>query len=134
MAEMTKSGTCEGSKMGRIGYRPYWVLNFSILVRAIHQVGAAVVLAAFLLDDIGRPPSLYLAIACLSGGLLFFTEWMRHRQIYRELSGITTLIKLFLLGGVYHALLPGTSTVVFAFILASIGAHAPKLIRHRLLY
>ncbi|MFW2368606.1 MAG: hypothetical protein ACN4GW_19490 [Desulforhopalus sp.] len=134
MTEMTRSGVCEGNKMGRIGYRPYWVLNFSILVRAVHQIGAAVVLAAFLLDDIGRPPSLYLAIACLSGGLLFFTEWMRHRQIYRELTGMTTLIKLLLLGGVYHSLLPGAPTVLLAFILASIGAHAPKLIRHRLLY
>lgn len=134
MAEMIKSEACEGSKMGRIGARPYWILNFSILVRAVHQVGAAVVLTAFLLDDIGRPPTLYLAIACFSGGLLFFTEWMRHRQIYRELSGVTTFIKLLLLGGVYHALLPGTFTVVLAFVLASVGAHAPKMIRHRLLF
>jgi len=120
--------------MGRIGYRPYWVLNFSILIRAVHQVGAAVVLAAFLVDDIGRPPIIYLILAFLSGSLLFLAEWMRHRQICRELSGVTTAIKLLLLGAAYHGFLSPTITVLLAFVLASVGAHAPKLIRHRLLY
>ena len=134
MSELSRSRACEGSKIGRIGNRPYWVLNFSILIRAVHQVGAAVILTAFLLGDIGRPPSLYLNIAFFSGGLLFLAEWMRHRQICRELSGVTTAIKLLLLGAAYHGFLPATAAVLLAFILASVGAHAPKLIRHRLLY
>lgn len=134
MTENSRLSGCEGSRMGRIGNRPYWVLNFSILIRAIHQVGAAVVLTAFLLDTIGRPPSMYLSIAIFSGGLLFLAEWMRHRQICRELSGVTTAIKLLLLGAAYHGLLPATATVLLAFVIASVSAHAPKLIRHRLLY
>lgn len=134
MAEKSRTTACEGSKIGRIGYRPYWVLNFSILVRAVHLVGAAVVLTAFLLDDIGRPPLIYLSLAFYSGILLFLTEWMRHRQICRELSGVTTALKLLLLGAAYHGFLPSTITVLLAFILASVGAHAPKLVRHRLLY
>jgi len=54
---------CENSvKMGRIGYRPYWALNLSILIRAAHQVGAAVFLAAYLLDAMGRRWSMCLSL------------------------------------------------------------------------
>ena len=125
---------CAGMAMGRIGHRPYWVLNLSIVIRAIHQVGAAVVLATFLLGSDDGPPLAYLVLASLSGILLLFTEWMRHRQIMRELSGLVTMVKLLLLGAAYHAFLPQTGTVVLAFLLASVGSHAPKLLRHRLLY
>ena len=104
------------------------------LPRALHQVGAAVILASFLMDDPGPPPSLYLSIAFGSGVALFFAEWMRHRQICRELSGITTLVKLLLLGAAYHGFIPTTIAVLTAFVLASIAAHAPKMIRHRLLF
>ncbi|NOR26227.1 MAG: hypothetical protein GQ542_17940, partial [Desulforhopalus sp.] len=96
---------CEENKMGRIGNRPYWVLNFSILVRAVHQVGAAVFLATFLLDEIVHPPSFYLVIVFGSGVALFLAEWMRHRQICRELSGVCTIVKLLLLGAAYHGYL-----------------------------
>jgi NhaP-type Na+/H+ or K+/H+ antiporter len=134
MEEVKKPESCEGKKLGRIGNRPYWVLNLSILIRALHQVGAAVFLASFLMDDPGPPPSLYLSIAFGSGAALFFAEWMRHRQICRELSGITTLVKLLLLGAAYHGFIPATIAVLIAFVLASIAAHAPKMIRHRLLF
>lgn len=129
-----KIEACEGKRMGRIGNRPYWVLNISILIRALHQVGAAVFLATFLLDDIDRPPSAYLIIVFGSGLALFLAEWMRHRQICRELSGLTTLVKLLLLGAAYHGFLPAPIAVLLAFVLASISSHAPKLIRHRLLF
>ena len=134
MSEFHKSEVCEDKKMGRIGKRPYWILNLSILIRAIHQVGAAVFLAAFLLDEIVRPPSFYLITVFASGAVLFLAEWMRHRQICREVSGVSTLIKLLLLGLAFHGFLPAPAAVLSAFVLASIGAHAPKLIRHRLLY
>ncbi len=134
MAEMHKSGGCEEKKMGRIGYRPYWVLGFSVLIRAVHQVGAALFLASFLLDEVVHLPSLYLVIVFASGAVLFFTEWMRHRQIIRELSGVSTLIKLMLLGAAYHGFLAASATVLLAFVFASISAHAPKQVRHRLLY
>ena len=120
--------------MGRIGNRPYWILSLSILVRAVHQVGAAVFLAAFLLDEIVHPPPVYLGIVFASGVILFLAEWMRHRQICRELTGVCTMLKLLLLGAAYHGFVPGPIAVLTAFLLASVGAHAPKLVRHRLLF
>ena len=134
MRKSTKNG-CGGSvKMGRIVDRPYWVLYLSLLARVVHQVGAAVFLAAYLLDAIPGPPILYVLVALFSGGLLFFTEWLRHRQFHRELSGMTTMAKVLLLGAAYHGLLPMQGTVVLAFVFASVVAHAPKLVRHRLLF
>lgn len=119
--------------MGRIGNRPYWVLGLSIVIRAAHLVSAAVFLSSFLIEG-APPPILYKGLVFASGFLLFFTEWMRHRQLCREISGVSTLVKLVLIGGAYHGLLPATETVLLAFILAALAAHAPKLVRHRLLF
>ncbi len=121
-------------ELGRVGDRPLWVLALSILIRAVHQVGAAVYLASFLLDGLKTPASAYLLLAIISGCLLVVTEGMRHRQIYREVAGMSTLVKLILLGGAYHGFFPETITVLAAFIIASVGAHAPKTVRHRLLF
>jgi uncharacterized membrane protein YhaH (DUF805 family) len=127
--------SCEkGEKMGRIGDRPYWVLNLSILIRALHQIGAAVFLTAYLLDTIPGPPLVYVMIALLSGVLLLITEWWRHRQIFREFAGMISAVKILLLGAAFHGLLPPTTTVLLVFIIASIGAHAPKKVRHKLLF
>jgi len=136
---MVKPGICEteckeNATMGRIGYRPFWVLSISIVIRAVHQVGAAVYLSSFLLDEIAGPPAVYLLIVSLSGVALLITEWMRHRQIYREVSGLSTLIKLILLGAAYHHYMPEVATILTAFMVSSIGAHVPKSIRHRLLF
>jgi hypothetical protein len=130
-----KTENCSGNsdKMGRIGDRPYWVLNSSILIRAVHQVGVAVFLAAYLLDAIPAPPLIYVLIAFLSGALLLGSEWWRHRQIFRELAGMISIVKLLLLGAAYHGFLPLPATVLLAFVIASLGAHAPKKVRHRLL-
>ncbi|MBE9534375.1 MAG: hypothetical protein IMF03_05180 [Proteobacteria bacterium] len=133
MLEKPGNGSEDSVKMGRIGYRPYWVLNISLLIRAVHQVGAAVFLAAYLLDAIPGPPMLYVVVAILSGGLLFASEWMRHRQIFREVSGAITMVKLLLLGAAYHGFLPLQGTVLLVFLIASVGSHAPKKVRHRLL-
>ncbi|MBU1340565.1 MAG: hypothetical protein KKE44_00715 [Proteobacteria bacterium] len=121
-------------RLGRIGDRPYWVLIFSIFVRAIHQVGAAVFLGSFLLEDSMNMPQLYLIIVSVSGVILMITEGTRHRQLLRELSGVSTLIKLVLLGLAYHNWLPATPAILFSFVLASVFSHAPKSIRHRLLF
>ncbi len=134
MAEKQEPTGCVGNKMGRIGMRPYWVLNLSVLIRAVHQVGAAVFLATYLVDGIGHPPSLYLVLVFGSGVALLFTEWMRHRQLYRELCGVTTACKLLLLGAAFHGFLSAPIAVLLAFVLASVGAHVPKLVRHRLLF
>lgn len=120
-------------RQGRIGNRPYWVLLLSILVRAIHQLGAAVFLVICLFGDLVSVPKMYLWLAMVSGVLLVFTEWMRHRQLYREVAGLATIGKCLLLGAVIHGYLPAGPTVLVAFLLASLGAHAPKEIRHRLL-
>lgn len=124
----------KADRMGRIGNRPYWVLNLSIGIRALHQIGAAVFITAYLLDEIGSPPPVFLGLVFISGIALVFAEWLRHRQLLREFSGVITLVKLLLIGCAYHGFLPTTPTMVAAFLLASIGAHAPKLIRHRLLF
>lgn len=132
MAEAGNVPKSADRSMGRIGARPYWVLNLSIIIRALHQVGAAVFLASFLVEEITAPPVFYLFLVTVSGVALVMTEAMRHRQIHRELSGAITLVKLLLLGAAYHSLLPATPTVLVAFVLASMGAHAPKAIRHKL--
>ncbi len=124
----------EATHLGKIGYRPFWVLKLSIILRAIHQVGVAVFLASFLLDEIVAPPTPYLILAVVSGIALYFAEWMRHREIYRELSGVSTVLKLILLGLAYHEVFPQTPTIIIAFLLASVASHAPKLYRHRLLF
>ncbi|CCK81780.1 MULTISPECIES: hypothetical protein [Desulfobacula] len=121
-------------KMGRIGDRPYWVLIFSIFVRALHQVGAGVFLASFLLKDMITLPPLYLILVAVSGVILMVTEGLRHRQLFREVSGFSTILKLVILGLAYHKMVSATLVVLFVFILASICSHAPKFIRHRLLF
>lgn len=130
-----KAGKACGNavKMGRIGYRPYWVFLLSILIRALHQVGAAVFLAAYLLDAVPAPPREYAIAVMLTGVLLLGSEWLRHRQLYREISGVATWLKLLLLGAAFHGFLPAPAMVLLAFVVASIGSHAPKEVRHRLL-
>ncbi len=120
--------------MGKIGNRPLWVFYLSIGIRAIHQVGAAVFLTSFLLEEIVATPRFYLMLTTISGLVLVVTEGMRHRQLYRELSGVCTIIKLLLIGAAFHNYLPLPETIVLGFMLASIGAHTPKFIRHRLLF
>jgi len=126
---------CENSsRLGRLGDRPYWAYLLSFPIRALHQVGAAVFLAAYLLDVRLGPPEFYLILAVASGGLLLAAEWWRHRQLHRELAGLATLVKILLLGAAFHGFLPPGIVVLTAFVIASLAAHAPKKTRHRLLY
>jgi hypothetical protein len=120
--------------MGQIADRPYWMVIFSVFVRAIHQIGAGVFLAAYLLDAVSILPGMYLATAGVSGGVLILTEMLRHRQLFRELTGISTVLKLVVLGLAYHGLIPPVPSLVFVFVLASLCSHAPKFVRHRLLF
>ncbi len=124
----------DAAKLGKVGYRPLWILKLSICLRAVHQVGAAVFLASYLLEEVNGPPIMYLNLAIISGVALLLAEAMRHRQIYRELSGLSTLIKLILLGLAFHNIFPQTITVITVFLLSSLSSHAPKLYRHRLLF
>jgi hypothetical protein len=124
----------EEVRLGRKGNRPYWVLIFSILVRALHQVGAAVFLGSVLLENTLEIPKLYLILVSVSGIILTVTEGIRHRQLLREVSGVSTFVKLVLIGLVYHAMVPAVPVILFSFLIASFFSHAPKNIRHRLLF
>ncbi len=90
-------------------------------------------LTFYLLEIDPGPPGIYVIVAVVSGGALLIIEWLRHPQIFRELAGVFTLAKLLLLGAAHHGFLPGATTVLLAFVIASIGSHAPKNVRHRLL-
>jgi NhaP-type Na+/H+ or K+/H+ antiporter len=134
MGKRAEASRHDEIKTGRIGERPYWALHLSLLIRVAHQIGAAVFLAVYLLDHPTPPRGGYATIALISGLFLLAAEWWRHRQIYRELSGMITFVKMVLLGAAYHGFLPPRETVLLAFAIASYGAHAPKLVRHRLLF
>jgi hypothetical protein len=120
--------------LGRIGYRPYWMRHLALFARATHQLGAAVVVAAYLLDALPGPPRAYLLLALISGFVLLAAEGMQHRQLLRETVGVITLLKMLLFGAAYHGFLPALETTLLVFILAALIAHAPKKVRHRLLY
>lgn len=134
IATESETGCETATKMGKIGDRPYWALVLSILIRAAHQVGAAIFLTVYLLELIPEPPVIFTVVALVTGVLLVITEWLRHHQIFREFSGMITTSKLILLGAAYHGFLPMQGIVLLAFVIASVGAHAPKKVRHRLLF
>jgi len=120
-------------KLGRTEQRPYWAMLGSVLVRALHQLGAGVFLGAVLLMQ-SPVPRAFVVLASMSGGVLWLLEWWRHREILRELGGVATIIKLVLIGAAVHGMLPDKSTLVVVFLLASVCAHLPKNLRHRMLF
>lgn len=119
--------------LGRVGNRPIWVLHGSNVIRTIHQIGGAVFLTSFLIKDGFVLSQFFLVLVVVSGCLLFVAEGMRHRQIFRELTGVTTFIKLILLGVAFHGYWKTDILVLMAFVLASMSSHAPRNIRHRML-
>ncbi len=120
--------------LGRVEYRPVWALHLSNIFRAVHQVGGAVFLTSCLFPGAFLRPLTFLLISSISGLFLLFFEAMRHRQIWRELTGVVTFGKLILLGLAYHGIWRGDILCLAAFLLASLASHAPKTIRHRLLF
>jgi hypothetical protein len=121
-------------RLGRTVQRPYWLLTMSILLRACHQVGAAIFLSSFMFAPGNHFPHWSSYLSVVSGVLLLVAEAGRHRQIYREVSGLITIVKCVLIGAAVHGMLPAAPTVLIAFLAASIGAHAPRIIRHRLIF
>ena len=120
--------------MGRKADRPYWVLVLSILIRAAHQIGAAVFLSSFLFGIPLKLPVFYLVLVSVSGGMLLITESIRHRQFFREVIGVSTIIKLILIGIAVHGGIAVNILVMTSFVLASVCSHMPKKIRHRLIF
>ncbi|MFV0437414.1 MAG: hypothetical protein ACK5PS_08495 [Desulfopila sp.] len=122
------------ARFGRIGPRSGTMLWFSIIVRGAHQFGGALFLVYYFLGQGDALPVGYLALAGASGLLLVWTEWLRHRQLYREVAGVVTGLKCLVLGAVIHGWLPQAIPVACVFLLASVAAHAPREVRHRLLW
>ncbi len=122
------------SLLGRVEYRPLWALHVSNMFRALHQVAGAVFLTSCLFHNDTLHPLLFLLLSTGSGILLLSFEAIRHRQIWRELTGIVTFGKLILLGLAYHGIWRADILCLAAFILASLASHAPRYIRHRLLF
>ncbi len=134
MNDSMNSNEPDGVRLGRKGDRPYWVLIFSIIIRAAHQIGAAVFLSSFLFESPATLPRFYLSLVSVTGGMLLITEGIRHRQFFRELIGVSTMVKLIFLGIAFHGGVSVKLLVVSSFVLASLCSHMPKKIRHRLLF
>lgn len=134
MDDRINSKEPDGVRMGKKADRPYWVLMLSIGIRAAHQVGAGVFLTSFLFRESLALPAFYLVLALATGGMLLITEGIRHRQFFRELIGVSTIVKLILLGIAVHGRVWVSFLVVTAFVLASVCSHLPKKIRHRLIF
>jgi hypothetical protein len=134
IARMGKKNSKSDNRLGCTAYRPIWGLWLSIGIRAIHQAGAAMVLAAVFLLDGFSVPSLYLYLAGGSGVALYIAESARHRQMHREMSGVLTVMKCVLLGLAFHGFVNPVIGVPVAFLIASVGAHSPRHVRHRLLF
>ncbi len=134
MADRKSTQQDRTTRLGRTADRPYWIWMTSIFIRAFHQVGAAVFLAVFLLPGQPDLPLFYLVLAGVTGMLLMTTEMLHHRQLLREPAGLTTLVKLMLMGMAVHGWLPAAPAMLAAFVLAAFFAHAPKHIRHRRLF
>ncbi|WP_303720125.1 hypothetical protein [Malonomonas rubra] len=122
-------------KLGIIADRPYWMVYVSLASRAVHQIGAAVFLATYILSpDNTHAWKVSLLVAAISGFLLLGVEAIRHRQFLREVFGLTTIFKLVLVGFAHHGWLPAIPSVSVAFLIASLVSHAPKAVRHRLMF
>ncbi|WP_321532152.1 hypothetical protein [uncultured Desulfuromonas sp.] len=124
----------KNEKIGVIADRPYCFVYVSLISRALHQLGAAIFLATYILSPANSPAwriSLMLTVA--SGMVLLGSEAIRHRQFLREVFGLSTLFKLVLVGFAHQGLLPAIPSVTIAFLLASLVSHAPKAVRHRLI-
>lgn len=124
----------ENKKIGHIADRPVWMTYASLIARAFHQIGAAVFLAYYLIAAGTGPPLSYLFLAAISGIILMAVEAVRHRQLLKEVSGLTTVIKCVFIGLAFHQWIPSTVTILLVFFVASIVSHAPKKIRHKLLF
>ena len=127
-------GANKNVKIGLIADRPYWFVHVSLVSRAIHQLGAAVFLATYILNPENvKAWQISLIVAAVSGFLLLGSEAIRHRQFLREVFGLSTIFKLILVGFAHHGWLPAIPSVSAAFLLASLISHAPKAVRHRLI-
>jgi hypothetical protein len=106
----------------------------SVFVRAAHLLAASAVAGAFLLAvEDARLLGWWIAAAA-SGLLLLVFEFLRHRELYREIAGWSTILKLLLIGLIPAVPAAAVWLMSAAFVVAVLGAHLPRGIRHRKLF
>ena len=124
----------EKTGLGRTGDGPRWIRTGSVFVRAAHLLAASAVAGVYLLDVRDTEARGWWIAAGATGILLLAAEVSRHRELYREVAGWATLLKLVLIG-LIPAFPPAAPWLMStAFVVAVVGAHAPRNWRHRRLF
>jgi len=103
----------------------------TVLLRSMHIVTTAIVLGGVFLG--AKHGEIYVAIwaAILSGFLMLFADIYKSPRILVQGSGLFSLLKLAFLGTGFF-MLPGHRFYWYmgATIIASVGSHMPKAVRH----
>ncbi len=128
------SANHEDRKFGKIGDRPDYIRTGSVFIRAAHLLAAGVVVGAYLLEPTTPHLHSWLMAAGFSGLLLVGTEFWRHRELYRETAGWTTVLKVVLIALIPVFKSQAAALAVTGFLIASVGAHLPRRYRHRRLF
>lgn len=124
----------DDTRLGRVGDRPSWIRTGSVFVRAAHLLAASAVAGAVLLDVEDPVVHTWWIAAAVSGVVLLVAESMRHVELYRELGGWSTVLKLALVGGIAVVPAAGPGLMAAAVVVAALGAHLPRRWRHRKLF
>lgn len=103
----------------------------SVFVRAVHLLAASAVLGTVLSGAGGRDAHGWWAAAAASGAALLVTEFLQHPTIHREGAGLATAAKLALAAAALALPTAAPWLLGAAFVVAALGAHAPRTIRHR---
>jgi hypothetical protein len=105
-----------------------------VFVRAAHLLGTSAVLGAALFGVAGAAVHPWWIVAAASGVLLVVAELLRHPELWREVAGWATVAKLVLVGVGLAVSPAGPWLLSTAFVVAVVGAHAPREWRHRKLF
>lgn len=124
----------ENIKLGKVGERPFWIRTGSVFVRAAHLLAASAVLGACLWGVEGRGLHAWWLCAGISGVLLVIAEFVKHLELYREVAGWSTLLKLVVLACCFVVPVGAPWLMAGAFVIAVVGAHSPRVWRHRRLF
>jgi hypothetical protein len=100
----------------------------------VHLLAASAVAGACLLSVPDADVEAWWIAAVASGVLLLVAELVRHRELYREVAGWSTFLKLILIGLIPAAPAAGPWLMSAAFVVAVLGAHFPRHWRHRRLF
>ena len=124
----------DDSKLGKTGDRPHWIRSGSVFIRAAHLLAASAVAGVYLLSVEDADARFWWILAAGSGVLLLLAEFLRHQELYREVAGWSTIVKLVLIGMIPVLPAAGFWLMSAAFVVAVLGAHAPRRWRHRKLF